>query len=521
MLATDIAETVPHTLSFDIFPVIHLRDGQVVDFTGQNPDESAIFDAWQPLETAKFWIAEGARWIHIVDIDAMFRRESTLNWALITQICELPVSVQLAAGHLDSQDVERAFQAGVSRVLLDASQSDINALASTALASHGPDAVGVIFTTHAVGQVGAIESPEDWPTDWAAAGGEEAVTGALQLYHLGITTGVHATVANDGSMSGCDLRITQELASLSGINFLAGGEVYDMDDVVSCYNRKGVTGVLIGRALYNGTINLERALRITRRKIAFESGLPAWKREQESAKARLRYAASQRFLLNQLPDGPLNILDAGGGNGQDALVLAEQGHKVTLLDDSSAMLADFEQYTEHHPAAGSVTTQQADIRDIPRLFDQQSFDVVLCHNVIQYVTEWEAVLASATRPLKKGGMFSLIARNRQALPYQIDYANVELDDLDAVTDSFIGHSSATDSDVVLFTPRVLQEWLLNNKFENVQQFGILCLPNYAALPDSSEHELLITKLEKVEQKLGAISPHRDVARYVQMIAIKQ
>jgi S-adenosylmethionine-dependent methyltransferase len=520
MKVADIAGTIPTSLRFDIFPAIHLRNGQTIDFTGHSPDEAPIMDSWQPLESAKFWIDEGASWIHIVDIDALFKRDTTLNWQTITQLCELPVKVQLVGGNFDLADIDRAMKAGVHRVLLDASQKDINLLASTALASYGPESLGVIFTTSGIEQTGVIKQPSDWPTDWEAAGGEQIVTRALQLYHLGITTGVHTTIAKDGTMSGCDVRITQELASLSGMNFLVGGEVYDMDDVVHCYNRKGVTGILIGRALYNGTINLQRALNNTRRKIAFETGLPDWKQEQVTLKARLRYKIANDYLQEHLPDKRLRALDAGGGNGLDALYLAGIGHEVDLLDESMAMINDFEKSNEHQPAADHVTTHNCNIREIPKRFDDNEFDIVLCHNVIQYVVDWQSILHNAVKPLKRGGIFSLITRNIHALPYQTDYESVEPDQVDDFLDLSISHSPVFDSKISLFSPNDLIGWLEQHQFVDINHYGILSLHHYAALSDQAENEMLISKLESIEYKLGKRSPHRDVARYVQLVAIK-
>ena len=111
----------------------------------------------------------------IVDIDAMFQRDSALNWALITRICELPVKVQLVGGHLEVADIERAFQAGVSRVMIDGTQADVNLLASSAVSSFGPDSIGVMFTTRAVGKSGVIGESEDWPEDWAGGAAEPQV----------------------------------------------------------------------------------------------------------------------------------------------------------------------------------------------------------------------------------------------------------------------------------------------------------------------------------------------------------
>jgi S-adenosylmethionine-dependent methyltransferase len=520
MLTNELKEETSHTVVFDVIPVIHLRGGRTIDFTGNNPDESAIFEEWEPLETAKFWIEEGASRIHVVDIDALFQRDATLNWQLITRLCELPVKVQLVAGHLDMKNIDRAIQAGVSRVMLDASQEDINLLASSAVSSYGPDAIGVMFTTRAVGKVGTIEETEDWPEDWAGAGGEQVVSRALQMYRLGIHSGIHTTIADNGEMSGCDVRITKELASLSGVNFQVGGEIYDMDDIASCYNCKGVSGVLIGRALYNGNISLKRALRTTRRKIAFDTGLPAWKQEQDTVKARLRYQLTRHYLHRHLPDRSLHILDAGGGNGQDALLMAGAGHTVALVDESAAMLADFQEANELSPVASSITTHHCNLRDIPENFDEDDFDVVLCHNVIQYVTDWQEQLRNAVKPLKKGGIFSLVTRNQLALPYLIDLETIEIDQLSELSTAVKTHSPFFESEITLYRPTDLTDWLTDNGFDLIGRYGLLTLNHYASTVNSPENQMLISKLEQFEANLGEVSPYRDTARYIQVLAKK-
>ncbi|MFK7890121.1 MAG: HisA/HisF-related TIM barrel protein [Granulosicoccus sp.] len=524
MITTDAAEPAVPDLRFDIFPAIHLRNGQTIDFTGSDPDEAVIVDSWQPLETARFWIDEGASWIHIVDIDAMFQRDSSMNWQIIRELSKLPVKVQLFGGQVSIDDIHQALKNGVHRVLLDASQSDINKLASTALASYGPESIAVLFKTNAVEHLSTMEasndSPADWPADWEAAGGEQAVARALQLYHLGITTGVHTTIAKNGTMSGCDVKITQELASLSGMNFVVGGEVYDMGDVIQCYNRKGVTGILVGRALYNGTINLQAALNKTRRKIAFETGLPGWKLEQVSLKARLRYAIASHFIQTHLPGGKLRVLDAGGGNGLDALSLASMGHTVDLLDESTAMITDFEDSYQYHPAADYITTHNCHIRDIATRFHDDQFDVIMCHNVIQYVADWKATLLTIIKPLKRGGVLSLITRNRHALPYQSDIDATEPELVAQLLDTSISHSPLFDSSITLFAAEELIDWLNEHQFVKTSHYGILSLHHYSSVTDQAENTALFSKLDTIETKLGEISPHRDVARYIQIIATR-
>lgn len=502
-----------NTHSFEIFPAMHLIDGQPIDFTQDDSSVSAIIEHQDPIDTAKFWIEQGARWIHIVNVDACFDRDASHNWRLLEKICQLPVSVQYGGGIRTADDIRWALDIGVSRLLLNTAAVENPELIAEAVMEHGTEKLGLAINTTPEGEV--------LTRRWQPVGGLEAVTLGVQMYHLGITTAVHSRINPDGTMSGADLEVSRQLAQLTGLNIIVGGEVRDMNDVLSCYNEPGISGVLIGKALHSGKINLAKAIKETGQKIAFETGLPKWKQDQQSMKAEVRYRLAHRYLLEHIkPTADMRVLDAGGGNGIESLKLANLYSHVDLVDQSSAMLQDFHQLAE---AAGShtpVNTHNLDVLDIGKHFDPDSFDTVLCHNVIQYSDEWEAMLESVIKPLKVGGVFSLITRNQYSEPYRVNLDDYEAENLPDILHKTAGMSGVFESDLIFFTAPFLVEWLTSHGFEIEAVYGLLCLNRHPAYLQRVDDAITAQKLETLEFEMGKRDPYRNTAYYIQIIARK-
>lgn len=263
---------------------MHLKNGKSFDFAENDQTESALPELLEPVACAKYWIEQNAKWIHVINVDAAHDEDASHNWAMVERICELPIYVQYGGGIRTMEDIDWAIRIGVTRVLINTAAVENPKLVAEAVAKHGSEKFALSINTGPEGEV--------MTHGWRMAGGLQAVTLGIQMYHLGITTAVHSRIKPDGSMSGGDLETSKELAQLTGLNVIVGGEVRDMDDVVECYNHAGITGVLIGKALHTGKIDLKRALRATSRKIAFESGLPQWKQEQKTLKGQIRYELS-------------------------------------------------------------------------------------------------------------------------------------------------------------------------------------------------------------------------------------
>ncbi|MFT5896556.1 MAG: phosphoribosylformimino-5-aminoimidazole carboxamide ribotide isomerase, partial [bacterium] len=383
--------------NFDILPALHLSGGRLVDLAADSSsDEPVLDDDTDQLAAARHAIEHGAQWLHVINVDTTFDPTAKHDWALVRQLCQLPVNVQYGGGLARAENIDKAIEAGVSRVLLTTLAITSPEVVSEAIIKHGREHFALAITASSKGDVVG--------QDWEAVGGLEALTLAVQMNQLGITTLVHTRLQPDGTMSGTDLDNSCELAELSGMDVIVGGEVRNLEDVVTCYNRPGITGVLIGKALQTGKLGLGDALDETRATLAFESGMPRWKEEQQTVRSRLRRSLAHGYLIRYLPElNGLRVLDAGGGNGNASLPIAESGATVDVVDRSMAMLNDLKTVAEACGLQDRIRAHSQDSRSIREFFKADTFDLLICHNVIQYSPAWEELLVSMIAPLKTGG----------------------------------------------------------------------------------------------------------------------
>ena len=515
----------PPARPFDIFPALHLTGGRLVDLA---PDETGPDGAdgadgagpgggtvdGDPIAAARRWIEQGARWLHVIDVDSVFDRDGGANRAVVERLCALPVNVQAGGGVRTADDVAWAMRAGVDRVVLATAAVESPELVANAVIEHGRARFALSVRTDERGDI--VTHGQH------AVAGMQAAAVAVQMSSLGIRTAVHARVAPDGTMTGTDLETSRELASLSGMDVIVGGEVRDMDDVVDCYNRPGITGVLIGKALQTGRIDLAAALDETRATLAFESGLPRWKAEELTLAVRLRRTLARGNLLAHLPpvEG-LRVLDAGGGNGAASLHLAVAGADVDVVDRSVSMLGELDAGAAREGVRHRMTTHAMDIREIGQRFSGDAFDALICHNVIQYSPDWERLLTSMTAPLKAGGTLSLVVRNWYAEPYGLDVEAHAADELPALIERARGPSRVFDADVLLFSAPYLAEWLDRHGFDVVGDYGLLCRHDVPEPEGPAAREALLERLVALESAMGGRAPFKYTARYVQLVATKR
>ena len=504
----------PASQPFDVLPALHLRGGRLVDLAPDDDAPGPGDDGTDPVAAARHWIERGARWLHVVDVDAVFDGDGAANRRVVERLCELPVQVQFGGGMRRAEDIAWAMGAGVDRLLIWTAAVESPGLVAEAVIEHGRERFALSVTTDERGDMVTHGSH--------AIEGLAAAAVAAQMHALGIGTAVHMRVAPDGTMTGTDPGTSAELAGLSGMNVIVGGEVRDMDDVVDCYNRPGITGVLIGRALQSGRIDLAAALDETRATLAFESGMPSWRAEELTLKVRLRRTLARANLLRHLPPPEgLRVLDAGGGNGASSLHLALEGARVDAVDRSLAMLADCEANAEREGVGHRVTAHAMDLREVERRFAPDTFDAVLCHNVVQYSPDWERLLRAMTAPLRVGGTFSLIVRNWYAEPYAIDVEAHELEALPGLIERARTPSRVFDTDVLLFSAPYLAEWLEGHGLEVVGDYGLLCRHEVPEPEGPAAREALLDRLVALESAMGARAPFRYTARYVQLVATKR
>lgn len=146
----------------------------------------------------------------------------------------------------------------------------------------------------------------------------------------------------------------------------------------------------------------------------FDQRMAQWRAYKATPWGQLRFrivAHTLRTSLARLGEGPWRILDAGGGDGGDALPLAGAGHAVTVLDPSRPMLEALRRDAADAGVGDRIVGVEGDIASIPAL-GLRDFDLVLCHFVLQYLDDLDRPLAHLLGAAKPGGYLSLIAPNR-------------------------------------------------------------------------------------------------------------
>ncbi|MEU2754170.1 class I SAM-dependent methyltransferase [Streptomyces albidoflavus] len=256
----------------------------------------------------------------------------------------------------------------------------------------------------------------------------------------------------------------------------------------------------------------------------FNTAMTTWQEWQDAPWGRLRYSIAEANLLRHL-DGqggePLRVLDLAGGDGGDAIRLAARGHHVTIVDYAPAMLTA----ATERAVAGGVTELincvEADATDLPRDLADGEFDVVLCHNLLQYMDDVPGTLASALAPLKPGGLVSVMAINRHSAPLNIAVREMDPAAALAALDTDQARTQMFNSALTLHTAEEIIPTLRKLSCRDIAHYGIRSFCDYIT-DDARKHEPdFYTDLERLELATTARPPYMHTARLFQLTAWKQ
>jgi phosphoribosylformimino-5-aminoimidazole carboxamide ribotide isomerase len=234
-----------------VYPAIDMRQGKCVRLLqGEANRETVYYD--DPVSVAVRWEAEGAQWLHLVDLDGALTAERR-NRGLAKQIIQaLKIPIQLGGGLRRMEDLEELFAAGVSRVILGTAAVEDQKFLLTALDRFAEGiAVGIDARDGKVATKG-----------WQHMESLRAVEFAKSLAKLGVRRLIYTDISRDGMLTGPNLGATRQIAEESGLPVIASGGVSTLDDLRQLKNLEsyGVEGAIIGKALYEGKFSLAEAL---------------------------------------------------------------------------------------------------------------------------------------------------------------------------------------------------------------------------------------------------------------------
>jgi len=236
-----------------LLPAIDIRHGRVVRLSqGQAARETVYND--DPVAVAEWFVAEGAEWLHVVDLDRAFGEgdNSQLVQRVVTAV-EGRAGVQLGGGLRSLPAIQQGLDAGAARVVIGTAAVRDPDLVPAALARAGVDhiAVGIDARDGVI----AIRG-------WREAGGERAAEVASRVVEQGVKTLVYTDVSRDGMLQGPDIGGAIGLQA-PGVGIIASGGIASLDDLRRVRDA-GLAGAIVGRALYEGRMTVEEAVTVVK-----------------------------------------------------------------------------------------------------------------------------------------------------------------------------------------------------------------------------------------------------------------
>ena len=239
-----------------VIPAIDIRGGKVVRLTqGKAEAETVYFDS--PIEAANKWIAAGANFIHIVDLDGAIAGDFR-NLPVIKELARsVKAKLELGGGLRDEKTIEDVLEAGISKVVLGTKALDENFLAWAVKRFGKRIVVGIDARDGMV-----------YTKGWLDDSGVRAVDLAKRMAAAGVKTINYTDIAKDGMLEGPNIKSLEEILAASNIDVIAAGGISTLKDVkaLQALKSKGLKGMIIGKALYENTIDLKEAIKLCSQK---------------------------------------------------------------------------------------------------------------------------------------------------------------------------------------------------------------------------------------------------------------
>lgn len=230
----------------EILPAIDLKQGCAVRLSKGEMQSAKIYSK-DPCELAKKFEDLGAKWLHLVDLDGAFAGEA-VNFKAIERIVKSTrLRVEVGGGIRDEARIKEYLSLGVDRFILGSA------------ALKNPDFVKQMAKLYRI--VVGIDAKEGLVATegWAELSRVKATDLARDYADAGVCAIICTDISRDGMLSGVNVEFSRSIAKASGIDTIASGGVKDMNDIIALKNAELIAGVIVGKAYYEGTLDLKRA----------------------------------------------------------------------------------------------------------------------------------------------------------------------------------------------------------------------------------------------------------------------
>ena len=231
-----------------LYPAIDIKNGQCVRLRQGVFEDTTVY-ANEPFEVAKEFEADGAKFLHIVDLDGALKGAGA-NVAALKKIVEnVSIPVEIGGGIRTMEDIEHRLSLGVTRVILGTVAVENPEFVKDAVDKFGADKI-VVGIDAKDGMV-AIKG-------WETISNIDAVTLALSMKEMGVKTIIYTDISKDGMLCGPNFAQTARLVEATGMDIVASGGVSCMDDLIEL-EKINVEGAILGKAIYEKRVDLKEA----------------------------------------------------------------------------------------------------------------------------------------------------------------------------------------------------------------------------------------------------------------------
>ncbi|MGV2939859.1 1-(5-phosphoribosyl)-5-[(5-phosphoribosylamino)methylideneamino]imidazole-4-carboxamide isomerase [Mesobacillus sp. LC4] len=240
-------------MKFTIYPAIDMRGGKCVRLLQGDYDKETVYGD-SPFEMAKKFADEGAKWIHMVDLDGARDGKRVNDQFVIQAVKELGVNVQIGGGIRSEDDINHYLENGVSRVIIGSIAVSNPEFAEEMVRKYGAKiAIGLDAKNGFVATHGWLNTSE-----------VSAVELGKRFADAGAETFIFTDIATDGTLAGPNLEATRQLALETGKSVIASGGVSSLDDLGALRQLRedGVSGAIVGKAIYEGRFSVKSALEL-------------------------------------------------------------------------------------------------------------------------------------------------------------------------------------------------------------------------------------------------------------------
>ncbi|MCW9030759.1 MAG: methyltransferase domain-containing protein [Gammaproteobacteria bacterium] len=235
-----------------------------------------------------------------------------------------------------------------------------------------------------------------------------------------------------------------------------------------------------------------------------------------TAKGQIRLKILWRDFIEQIPEiekGGLSILDAGAGQGNFALQLAERNHRLTLCDLSSKMLQDAEELFKEQNLNNDVRFIHSSVQNLSQHINSQ-YDVVLFHAVLEWLADPEETLKQVLNYIKPGGYLSLMFYSRTGLIYQ----NLVNGNFDNILNNSLSGEGKTLTPTNPQNPDEVYSWLDELGLNTISRSGVRVF--YDGISRERRKQISEDELFELEKRFSRLEPYCSLARYIHVLCQK-